>query len=486
MKKIIIILLPLLWLTACVDSLDDYNVDSKKATVVPAVTLFSNSLKGLIDVIVTPNVNNNNFRLYVQQWSTTTYLDEPRYSLTSRTIPQAIWQATYRDVISDLTESRRLVNADPLLSPESKNNQLAQIEIVEIFAWSLLVNTFGNVPYSQAMDPLNSLPKYDDAKTVYYSLFDRLDAALTKLNMTGTPFTAGDLIYRGDITKWKKFGNSLKLRMGLIIADSDDAKAKTIVAAAAPNVFDSNTDKAIFPYVDSPPNYNPIAQNLNPRYSTRQDYVAASTFIDPMNTAKDPRRAIWFTTVDGKSEVDGGIYKGGAYGFTNTYSAFSRVGTRIQDPALEGIFMDYAEVEFGLAEAVERGYITLGTAEEHYNKAITASLTYWGVSAGDAASYLLQPSVAYKTATGNYKEKIGMQKWLAYYNRGWESWVEWRRLDYPKLLPPTGGNAPAGLAIPLRIIYPANESTLNGDNRKSAGDAIGGDLPITKLWWDKF
>jgi hypothetical protein len=486
MKKIIIYILPIFLLTACVDSLDDYNVDTKKATVVPAVTLFSNALKGMIDVITTPNVNNNNFRLYAQQWSTTTYLDEPRYSLTSRAIPLAIWQATYRDVISDLTESKRLVNADALLSAESKANQLAQIEIFEAFAWSLLINTFGNVPYSQSMDPLNPIPVYDDAKTAYYSVLDRLDAAIAKLNATGTAFGGGDLIYKGDVAKWRKFGNSLKLRLGLIIADSDEAKAKSLIAAAAPNVFTSNADRAAFPYVDSPPNYNPVAQNLNPKYSTRQDYVAASTFINPMNETKDPRRAIWFTTVDGKSEADGGVYKGGAYGFTNTYTDFSRVSAKIQDPALEGIFMDYAEVEFGLAEAVERGLITLGTAEEHYNKAITASMTYWGVPATDAAAYLLQPTVAYKTATGNYKEKIGLQKWLAYYNRGWESWVEWRRLDFPKLLPPTGGNAPAGLAIPLRIIYPSTEATQNGDNFKAAGSAIGGDLATTKLWWDKF
>ena len=482
MKKLIIFFLPVLFLTACVDSLDDYNVDSKKATVVPAVTLFTNSLKNMIDVLVTPNVNNNNFRLYVQQWSTTTYLDEPRYSLTSRTIPQAIWQATYRDVISDLNEAKKLVTADQLLSEGSKANQIAQIEIMQVFAYSLLVNTFGNIPYTEAMDPLTPLPIYDDAKTVYYSLLDRLDAALGQLNTNGPAFGAGDVIYKGDVAKWKKFGNSLKLRLALVIADSDDAKAKALVAAAAPNVFTSNVDKAAFPYIDSPPNYNPVAQNLNPKYSTRQDYVIASTIIDPMNAVKDPRRSVFFTTVDGKSEADGGIYKGGNYGFTNTYTDFSRVSTKIQDPALEGLFMDYSEVEFGLAEAVERGYIA-GTAEEHYNKAITASLTYWGVGS-EAAAYLAQPKVAYTTAEGDYKQKIGVQKWYALYNRGWEAWVEWRRLDYPKLLPPTGGNAPDGLAIPLRIIYPINEQQLNGDNRKAASDAIGGDLATTKLWWD--
>ncbi|MBE9464886.1 SusD/RagB family nutrient-binding outer membrane lipoprotein [Dyadobacter subterraneus] len=478
MKKSLVILFSFILLTSCVDSLDDYNVDTKKATVVPAVTLFSNSLKGLIDAITTPNVSNNNFRLYVQQWAETTYLDEQRYNLTARAIPQALWQSIYRDVISDLTESRRLINADPLITAESKANQLAQIEIIEVLSWSILVNTFGDIPYTEAMNPLNPLPKFDDAKTVYYSLLDRLDAALAQLNTTGTAFAAGDLIYKGDISKWRAFGNSLKLRLALVIADSDAAKAKTLIAAAAPNVFKANTDKAAFPYVGTPPNYNPVAANLNSLYTTRQDYVVTSVFVDPMNELNDPRRSSYFTTV-------GGVYKGGNYGFANTYADFSKVGTKIVDPTLEGLFMDYSEVEFGLAEAIERGFIT-GDAADHYNKAITASITYWGGTAADASTYLAQPKVAYATATGDYKQKIGFQKWLALYNRGWESWVEWRRLDYPKLLPPTGGSAPAGLQIPVRIIYPINEQTLNGANLKAAATAIGGDLASTKLWWDKF
>ena len=478
MKKSLIVFLSFLLLTGCVDSLDDYNVDTKKAPTVTAVTLFSNSLKGLIDALVTPNVSNNNYRLYVQQWAETTYLDEQRYNLTARAIPQALWQSMYRDVISDLTEAKKILNANTLLSAESKNNQLAQIEITEILAWSVLVNTFGDVPYSESMDPLKPLPKFDDAKTVYYSLLDRLDAALLLLNTTGPGFTAGDLIYKGDIAKWRKFGNSLKLRLALVIADSDAAKAKTLIAAAAPNVFTANSDKAAFPYVATPPNYNPVAQNLNPTYSTRQDYVITSVFIDPMNELNDPRRSQWFTTV-------GGVYKGGAYGFANTYADFSKVSSKIVDPTLEGLFMDYSEVEFGLAEAIERGFIT-GDAAEHYNKAITASITYWGGSAADAATYIAQPKVAYATAAGDYKQKIGFQKWFALYNRGWESWVEWRRLDYPKLLPPTGGSAPAGLQIPVRIIYPIVEQTLNPTNLKTASAAIGGDLASTKLWWDKF
>ena len=480
MKKLIIFFLPVVLLASCVDSLDDYNINEKKAISVPPATLFSNALKGLTDVLTTPSVNTNNYRLYVQHWSTTTYLDEPRYNLTARAIPQALWQATYRDVISDLNDAKRLLNEDAFLDADIKSNEIAQIEIMEVYAWSVLLNTFGNVPYTDALNPLNPLPKYDDAKTVYDAILVRLDAALTSIKpASGSNFGAGDLLYQGNMAKWSKFGNSLKLKLAMIIADVDEAKAKTLVAAAAPNVFTSNADKAAFPYIGTPPNYNPVAQNLNRLYSTRQDYVGASTLIDPLNALNDPRRSAFFTTVNDK-------FVGGNYGFLNTYANFSKVGTKIIEPTLEGLLMDYSEVEFFLAEAVERGFITTGTPAEHYNNAISASILYWGGTAADVSAYLAQPKVAYATATGTYKEKIGLQKWIALYNRGWEAWVEWRRLDYPKLSPPTGGSAPAGLAIPVRIIYPINEQTLNPANREAAGTAIGGDLATTKLWWDKF
>lgn len=478
MKKLIILFLPFLLLTACVDSLDDYNVDTKRPSTAPPVTLFSNALKGLADTLTSPNVNVNNYRLYVQQWTTTTYLDEPRYNVTARIVPESFWRGLYKGVISDLNESRRLINADALLSPATKDVQLAQIEVVEAMTWAALVNTFGNLPYSESMNPENPLPKYDDAKTVYDAILARLDAALPKLESKGTPFAGGDLLYKGNIAQWVKFGNSLKLKLAMIIADSDPAKAKKMVAEAAPKVFTSNLDKAAFPYISTPPNYNVVAQNLNALYTSRQDFIPAATIVNPMNDLNDPRRPFFFTTIGGK-------YVGGQYGFLNTYSAFSHVSDKIIDPAFEGLLLDYAEVEFLLAEAVERQFIT-GSAAEHYNKAVTASITYWGGTAEEAAAYLAQPKVAYATAATTWKEKIGFQKWLALYNRGWESWVEWRRLDFPKLSPPSGGNVPAGLAIPVRMIYPIIEQTLNGANRSAAAEAIGGDLATTKLWWDKF
>jgi hypothetical protein len=477
MRHLIITFVSLMLVTSCVDSLDDYNIDQKRPSNAPAETFLTAALKQLSDVITTPNVNTNNFRLYVQQWATTTYLQEPRYDLTSRIIPQNIWQTLYKDVIADLRESKRLLEEDELVAAADKTARLAQLEVVEVYTWFVLVTTFGDVPYSQAMDFQNPVPVYDDDVTIYADLLDRLDNAIGSLASGGNAFDNADVLYNGDLDQWMKFANSLKLKMGILLADVDNAKAKLIVEEAAGNVFTSNADNARFPYLASPPNNNPLSANLNPAFSSRQDYVVASTIIDKMNALNDPRRPFYFTTVNGE-------YKGGNYGFANAYGDFSHTSDKTIAADFEALLLDYSEVEFLLAEAVERGFTVGGTAEEHYNKAIEASIVYWGGTVADATTYRNQASVKYTSAPGAYKEKIGLQKWIALYNRGIDAWTEWRRLDYPALLPPSGGNVPVGLSIPVRIIYPINEQTLNGTNRQAAADAMGGDVANTKLFWD--
>ncbi len=477
MRNLIIAFLSLVLVTSCVETLDDYNIDKKRPSSAPVATFLTSAMKQLSDVLTTPNVNTNNFRLYVQHWATTTYLQEPRYDLTSRIIPQNFWQNLYKDVIADLHEAKRLLAEDEITNEADKAAMVAQMEVIEVYAWYVLVTTFGNVPYSEAIDFQNPVPVYDDQVTIYNDILTRLDNAIGAFAMGGTGFDAADILYNGDLDQWVKFGNSLKLKMALLIADVDNAKAKQLVEEAADNVFTSNDDNARFPYLSAPPNNNPLSANLNPDFSTRQDYVIAGTFINKLNTLNDPRRPFYFTTVNGQ-------YVGGNYGFANAYADFSHVSDKIIEAEFESLLLDYSEVEFLLAEAVERGYDVGGTAEEHYNKAVEASIIYWGGTPSEAATYLAQPEVAYATASGNYKEKIGTQKWIALYNRGFDAWTEWRKFDYPVLQPPSGGNVPAGLSIPVRIIFPINEQTLNGSNRQAAADNMGGDLATTKLFFD--
>jgi hypothetical protein len=495
MKSIIkLLFLPIIFLTACVDSLDDFNVDQKRAPVVPAETLYSAALKSLADILATPNVNNNNYRLYIQHWSTTQYLDEPRYVLNVRLIPQNFWDALYRDVLSDLKEARRILNEDQLINPTVKNNQLAQIGIIEAYSWLILVNTFGNVPYSEALDTSIPLPQYDDAQTIYLDVLNKLNESIALLDPSAAGFGTGELIYASKaaaqrIPSWIKLGNSIKMKMAIVLIDNPATSSIATTAvqeAAAAGVFTANADNARFPYLPDPPSNNPVSANLNLSLQSRRDYVGAKPFIDYLNQVQDPRRGQFFNTVPGTSN-----FVGGYYGYTNNPVAnFSEISDKVKAPGLEALFVDYSEIEFLKAEAVERGIIP-GTAADHYNNAITASITYWGGTPADAATYLANPEVSYATATGDWKQKIGTQKWIALYNRGWDAWVEWRRLDYPVLLTPDKATPPAGqdvpavaLSIPVRMIYPINEQTLNGTNRTAASGAIGEDVATTKLFWD--
>lgn len=113
--------------------------------------------------------------------------------------------------------------------------------------------------------------------------------------------------------------------------------------------------------------------------------------------------------------------------------------------------MDYIDMEFYRAEAIERGYNVTGTAEQHYDSAMAMSIRYWGGSQTDALTYLARPDVAYTTATGTWQQKIGFQKWIALYCRGFDGWTELRRFDYPAMVVPQG----AVSGFPNRLTYPA-------------------------------
>lgn len=480
MKKLIILLVylsPVVFFSNCRKNMDDLNVNQKLPSSVPGDMLFSNAQKNFSDILTTPNVNNNVFEFIVQYWAATTYPQESRYDLGNRNIPQNWWTIIYRDVLKDLDESQRLIRAEiPLLDDEkvAQKNRLAIIKIVKAHAFYALVNTFGDIPYSEALNIENTTPKYDAQQTIYNALLDSVNAAITEMDQSGESFGTADLIYDGDVTSWFKFANSLKLRMAMVIADSDPAKAKTLVEAAALNAFKSNADNALFPYVVNPPNTNPIWTNLV--QSNRNDYVPANTLVNAMNNLSDPRRDFYFT------EDPSGIFSGGIYGAGNSFSKFSHVSDKALEPDFPGIMMDYAEVEFLLAEAAARGMNVGGTAADHYNKAVTASIPYWGGTNDDATEYLSNPAVNYASAMGTYKQKIGTQLWIAMYLRSFDEWVHWRRLDYPALVKP----ASAISDIPVRYTYPFNEQNLNETNYAAASAAIGGDKVTTKLFWDKF
>lgn len=474
-KHTSIILLSLIVLVAsCTKDLTSLNNDPKNPPVVFSYSLFTNAEKNLARTLASSNVNLNIFRLITQYWQETTYLGESRYDLNTRNIPSNGWTALYRDVLKDLEAARALIPKD-VNNIKVQKNQLAILDVLEVYTYHYLVTTFGNIPYSKAMNIDSVYPKYDDAKTVYYDLLRRLDADIAALDPTVEGFGTADIIYSSNIGEWKKFANSFKLKMAMTIADDDPAKAKAAAESAVQSgVFTSNADNAKFVFKASPPNTNPLWEDLV--QSGRKDFVAANTIIHYMDSLSDPRIPLYFT------EDAAGGYSGGQPGRGSNYSTFSKPDEALVNPEYPHTFLDLAEVEFLLAEAAARGFAVGGTAATHYNNAITASILDWGGTTADATAYLAEPAVNYVTAGGTYKQKIGIQKWIALYNRGWDAWNEWKRFDYPQLPLPYRNNS----ATPVRFTYPVNEQNYNTRNWTEAAAAIGGDEVDTKLWYDKF
>lgn len=476
MKKIILITFTIITLVSCQsdDKYEDKNRDPKNPTQVDSEFLFNAATKSLFDQMTSTSVNTNIFRLLGQHWTETTYTDEANYDFNTRNITQNHWSEMYRDVLLDLKTAKTITDSDSGLSAANKNSRNAQIEILSVYAWAQLVETFGDIPYSQALDAGKYvLPVYDDAETVYADLISRLNAAIP--NLTDDGYGDADKIYGGNTTLWKKFGNSLKLRMGVRIADvpsMTELSKTTIQSAVSGGVFTSNADNAALEYAATTPNTNPVWVDLV--QSGRSDFVAANTLVDAMNNLNDPRRPFYFS-----ENLGTGVFVGGPYGDNNSFSSYTHVGDRILDPSNEACLIDYAEVCFYLADAAERSISgTPTSAAGFYNAGITASFSYWG--APNVATYLANPDVNYATAAGTWKVKIGTQLWLAMYNRGYEAWTAWRTYDIPGFNLPAVSEDP----VPTRYTYPINEQTLNQVNYTAAAAAIGGDAQTTHVFWD--
>jgi len=482
MRNKLLTILSLILIISCQtdEVYENLNRDPKNPTQVDAGFLYNAAVKSLYDQMTSTNVKRNIFRMLGQHWTETTYVDEANYDFNNRNIPANHWSEMYRNVLLDLKTASEVVSADEGLSSAEKNSKNAQIEVLAIYTWAQLVETFGDIPYSEALNPSQFvLPKYDDAETIYSDLITRLTNVIPTIS--GTGFGATDPIYSGNATSWKKFANSLLLRMGLRVIDvpSMSAQAKTaITSAVSGGVISSNADNAALVYESATPNTNPIWVDLV--QSGRSDFVAANTLVDFMNNLNDPRRSVYFD-----QNLGADTYLGGPYGENNSFNSYSHIrgkddNTSMHSPEFQACLIDYAEVCFYLADAAERSISgTPANAASFYNNGITASFNYWGAS--NVATYLANPNVAYATAPGDWKVKIGNQLWLAMYNRGFEAWTAWRVYDTPTFnLPAVSGNP-----VPTRYTYPISEQNLNEANWTAASAAIGGDTQTTKLFWDK-
>lgn len=460
-------------LSSCKKDLSEINQNPNASENAQPDYLLTGATKATADTYWGTTNNMDASLLFVQHWAKIQYTDPDRYIYTNTGL-QELWTVGYTKSIVNYNQIIRL--ADAQANPNYKGVAL----VLRSWAFTLLTDNYGDIPYTEATNIDEYLtPTYDKQKDVYFGLLEDLKTAQLALSTSG-PTIGGDVIYNNNIALWKKFANSLRLRLALRIADREPEKAKAVLAeiqAEGSGYINANNETAQMAYLASP-NQNPIS-NL---FDTRDDYRISKTIVDRLFALNDPRLPVYASRTQAATPTNyvglpNGLLVGDAsnLGFTRT----SKPGTYFLAPSAPAVIMSYAEVLFDRAEAAARGFTTENAADL-YRQAVTASLKQYNVADADVNTYLASPAVQYDAA--NFRKSIGDQKWIALFGQGLEAFAEWRRLDYPQLQPAVAGTL--GGKMPMRFLYPGTEQSLNGASYRAAVASQGADELTTKLWFD--
>jgi hypothetical protein len=469
--KILSVFAALAAITACGD-LTSINQNPNGPVDVPPPSILGNVIQNVVGGV--NGVNSLNIRgggLWVQYYSEIQYRDEDKYIVRSGT--SGGW-GFYNGALEDL--QRMIIKGEANGTP----NWSAVGRVLKSYTFSVMTDAMGDIPYSQALRGDTVLaPAYDTQQSIYNDLFVQLAQANSDFDLAnGAPgFSVGDLIYGGDMAAWKKFGNSLRLRLAVHLSNVDPTKAATEAAAAVTaGVFTDNADNATLLYLGTSPNRNPIFNDAQ----GRDDYGMSKTFVDSLTSWADPRLPVFAQVnpaLTGYQGLPNGLNDGEGTPIVN----ISRFGAFWRSRAAAPMdLLTYSEVLFLEAEAAERGWIPGGSAAAatYYTGAITASMQQFGIGGAAITAYLGQAKVGYDAAgatLAGHLQQIAYQKWASQFMQGMEAWTEFRRTHVPTLIPGPRAVFGAGIAnnIPERLPYDDNEAVLNGANLTAAVAAQG-------------
>ncbi len=463
----------LLMVSACQDDLRDFNRNPNEAQTAQPDYLLSSAIKSSVDSYWGNNYNNNlsSALLFAQHFAKIQYTDQDRYIYANDAFSE-MWTTLYSKSLTDLNKIIELGEQT------GHANYQGVALVLRSWAFSLLTDAYGDVPYSQATAIGQYLtPQYDAQPDVYKGVLNDLEQAAELIDPAGKAI-GGDLIYNGNLTNWEKFANALRYRIALRIADREPELARQVIGELQGGaLMGNNSEIAQLKYLASP-NQNPIARF----FETRDDYRISRSMVETLKGLNDPRLPVFANktetaTPEGYVGVPNGLTTSDAskLGFSRT----SKIGTYFTRPESPAVIISYAEVLFNRAEAAARGF-TGENAAELYGQAIAASMEQFGVTGESINAYLAQPAVQFDPS--NFRKSIGEQKWIALFGQGMEAFTEWRRLDYPQLPPAVAGVLNGKL--PVRYIYPGSEQSLNRSSYQEAVSRQGEDLLTTKLWFD--
>ncbi len=379
-------------------------------------------------------------------------------------------------------------------------------KILKVASMHQVADYYGPIPYSES--GMSLTPTYDSVEDIYNQFFEELDYAIDALNeyknSNSSILTNFDYVYGGDVTKWIKFANSLRLRLAMRVVYADETLAKTEADKSLNDLTGVMTDAADCATLRSVAYVHPVAE-INQQFNDGETQMGASMDVY-LNGYNDPRAAVYFKT------ASDGAYHGVRNGLHGTtWTNYKNPAGKVSAPNADNYkitWLHASEVYFLRAEYAARWG---GNAQEMYEKGIRVAFEEAGVSGADAyiadatstpADFVDKVSNASTAALSDVTiawddaadfevklEKIMTQKWLAIFPNSCEAWAEYRRTGYPQLLPVVYNDSDGAVSSELqirRVTYPHDEYSNNPAGVASGVSKLGGlDNVGTRLWWDK-
>ena len=503
LKYITIVLVGLLLFSCEVD----YESDPNKPEVAPTYGIMNRVQKRFMDDTRDEWFSGRQSILWVQYWNQVNYTEEDRFQFRE-TVNQSDWDDIYKNA-QDLVDLIAL-NTDEATKGDMAQyganvNQISAARIMLVYIYLHATELWGDVPYWSYGDNANTLfeanklktdgidmPVYAPQRDIYIDMIKELGEAQAAI-LLDENMIDGDNFFDGDATQWKKFANSLRLRIANRVVGVYPAAATAITQAIAAGVMTSNSDNAGVTYEANAVNGAPMYRAFI--VSARNDFAPSYSFVDLLQGKRgpfgaDPRLDIYVADNANGDKV--GIPLTNANSVVVAFKDESMPGDAVLAADYTELYMEYSEVCFILSEQN-------GWDQDWYVKGIRASMEKWGVAEEDIATYL-------ETVPPASEQNVMMQKYIALYMQPMEAWSEYRRTGYPNtLIKPTASTnkysytypTASGMVteefyfdpiggltdLPTRNTYLLNEASINGVNVAAAAIAIGGDEQDTPLWW---
>ncbi len=490
--KYLLSLLILILASACTEEFEELNLNPNEPTAVPPSVIFPYGVREGIDRIHghrtrLERLGLDGGMLWVQYFARNQYTNEGDTYNPDASMRNNNWEGFFNESIINI---QKVIDATG--DPENEffnENYMAAAMVMRAYMFSVVTDTWGAIPYTEALQGAigNLAPTYDSQETVYAGMLATLKTAADTFDPAGESIP-GDILFSGDISRWQKFANSLRLKLANRQASKKPSESAAIFSEVMGNpsaypIFTSNDDFSMLFHEGRLNDNNNNAWHEIMVVDGREDWSISMTLIDAMTDGAgnptDPRITVYAEPATAGALVGG--YDGALNGLPESIASVyineaSRPGSYFNRETAPFCLMTYSELLFVLAEATLDGTYTGGaTALEYMEQGIQASFGQYDLSM--PATYM-----ADKTAD---METIMTEKWKALFGQGLEAWVEYRRTGYP-VLPAANPRAifENNGQVPTRLQYPESEYSLNGGNVAAASALNGGDdNKLTPLWW---